>query len=114
MTTNLPKTPDLSLVPDIPRGIPIVTESGDMHDLWKLYFDQLSAALTTLFKPEGYVIPPQSATNIANLTGNPSFNNIIYDSTNNVFKGNIQGIWYTFVTVPGSIPINNIFLTMTP
>jgi hypothetical protein len=90
--TKLP----IAIFPDLPRMTPFMDERGMMHPLWQFYFDQLTLALQTQFKPEGYVIPPQTAANIANLTGVQSNNNIVYDSTNNHFKGNIAGIWKTF------------------
>jgi hypothetical protein len=85
-----------ALFPDIPRGVPLAGEDGMIHPLWLFYFDQQTLALQTLFKREGYVIPTQTATSIAALTGIQSNNNIVYDSTNNKFKGNIAGTWKTF------------------
>lgn len=85
-----------ALFPDLPRETPLTNQDGKMHELWQLFFDQLILALQTNLKPEGFVIPPETAANIALLTGSESNNNIIYDSTNNAFKGNIAGTWKTF------------------
>lgn len=86
----------IALFPDMPRDTPLVDSNGYMTDEWQLYFDNLTVNLQTNFKPEGFVIPPLIATNIALLTGAASNNNVVYDSTNNAFKGNIAGTWKTF------------------
>ena len=77
-----------AIFPDLPRDNLIADKDGNITASWNLYFQQLTMALQTNFKPEGLVIPPKSATDIANL-GNvsESIGNIIYDNTNNVFKG---------------------------
>jgi len=99
MTTQVKKP--TALFPDLPRGVPFVDKNGYLTEQGQLFFDQLILTLQTNFKPEGFVIPPETASNIALLTGtvqNPqsSYNNIVYDSTNNEFKGNIAGTWKTF------------------
>lgn len=77
-----------AIFPDLPRDDKIVDAKGELTAHWKLYFDQLTMALQTNYKPEGIVVPPLSATNIGNLGNtNGSIGNIIYDNTNNVFKG---------------------------
>lgn len=85
-----------ALWPDLPRDQPLVDKNGMLTAVWQFTLDQLILALQTNLKPEGFVIPPQTAANIANLTAEKSNNNIIYDSTNNLFKGNIAGTWLTF------------------
>lgn len=77
-----------AIFPDLPRDKQMVDKHGEITPHWDLFFQQLVMALQTNFKPEGIVVPPQSAANIANL-GNTSgsIGNIIYDSTNNLFKG---------------------------
>ncbi len=92
--TNKPQT----VFPDLPRNEPLVDSSGNMTMYWQLFFQNLVLALQTNFKNEGFAIPPQSASNIALLTGDQSIGNIVYDSTNDVFKGNMAGIWKTFLT----------------
>lgn len=86
----------IAIIPDMPRETPLVNEQGYMSDAWKLYFDQLTVNLQTNLKSEGFVVPPLTASNIVLLTGAQSNNNIVYDSTNNAFKGNIAGTWKTF------------------
>lgn len=85
-----------ALWPDLPRDHPMINKDGMMSDIWKLYFDQLTQAMQTIFKPEGFVIPQLSTTNINLLTGTQSIANIIYDSTVPVFKGNVNGTWKQF------------------
>lgn len=77
-----------SIFPDLPRTKRLVENDGTINNEWALYFQQLTMALQTNFKPEGIVVPPKSASDIAEL-GNVSaaIGNIIYDSTNNEFKG---------------------------
>lgn len=78
-----------AIFPDLPRDPQVINlQNGELTPAWHLFFDQFVSALQTNFKPEGFVMPPLSATNIANL-GNISaaIGNIIYDSTNNQFKG---------------------------
>lgn len=92
--TNKPQT----IFPDLPRNAPLVDSNGNMNIYWQLFFQNLVLALQTNLKNEGFVIPSETASNIALLTGNQSIANIIYDSTNDVFKGNMAGIWKTFLT----------------
>lgn len=104
-----PTNKQVPIFPDMPRGTKFLDEDGKVHPEWLFYLDQMQIALTRNFKPEGFVIPPQSASNIARLTSPASNNNIIFDSTNGVFKGNVNGIWYTFET---SAPLSNAFLLL--
>ena len=77
-----------AVFPDLPRDKRMVDKNGDITPHWDLYFQQLTMALQTNFKPEGIVTPPQSASNITQLGGTSgSIGNILYDSTNNQFKG---------------------------
>lgn len=85
-----------AVFPDLPRDKQVVDKTGSMTPAWDLFFQQLVMALQTNFKPEGIVIPPQIISNINLLTNSTSNNNILYDSTNNLFKGNVNGTWKTF------------------
>ena len=83
-----PRNKQQAIFPDLPRDDQVVDKNGELTSSWKLYFQQLTLALQTNFKPEGIVVPPQSASNIAMLGGiSAAIGNIIYDSTNNQFKG---------------------------
>lgn len=92
-----------SIIPDIPRGTKLVKPDGEMDDQWKLYFQSLSSALKNILSNEGIAVPNLTAADITNLKQvnndgvlRGSKSNIIYDSTNNLFKGNINGTWKTF------------------
>lgn len=99
-----PALKQMSIIPDLPRTPIALNKDGTFVPEWKLFFDQLIQALQTNFKAEGTVLPQQSASNIALLTGSASKANILYDSTNDVFKGNVQTApnvftWKTFVMI---------------
>ena len=86
MSIQIPK--QVAIFPDLPRDTQLVDKNGEITASWKLYFELLTMALQTNFKPEGLVIPPKIASDIALLGDvNAAIGNIIYDSTNNVFKG---------------------------
>lgn len=79
-----------TLIPDLPRGVAFVDERGHLTDDWRSFLDNLILSLQTIISPEGNEMPSQTASNIALLTAVQSIANIIYDSTNNVFNGNIN------------------------
>jgi len=94
-----------AIFPDLPTQHKFLNEDGTVNAYWLFYFENLTAALQSNFKPEGIVIPQKTATEIADLIGTPtegstaasvSNANIVYDSTNNAFKGNVNGTWKTF------------------
>ena len=89
----------LAIFPDLPRSSQLVESNGEITADWKLYFQQLTMALQTNFKPEGIVVPPKPTTDINQLTNDTSDNNIIYESTTNEFKGNVNGTWKVFTVV---------------
>lgn len=77
-----------AIFPDLPRDEQLVDKDGLITSAWALYFQRLTMALQTNLKPEGFVMPPLTATQIGNLGGvSAAIGNIIYDSTNNEFKG---------------------------
>lgn len=79
-----------AIFPDVPRNPQIVDDRGNITPQWYLFFQNLGQALQVNLKPEGFVIPDQPPANIALLTSTLSIANILYDSTNNVFNGNIN------------------------
>ncbi len=105
---TLQQTPkQQNIFPDLPKNQKVINSDGSMNEYWMLFFDQLVNALQTNFNPEGILVPAQTAENIALLVATPqaipdgtntrvSNQNILYDSTNNEFKGNINGTWKTF------------------
>ena len=105
MMTQTPK--QQAIMPDLPREHPIVDKNGMINDYWALFFDNLTSVLQNNYSNEGVQIPSQTAANIADLAATTpsvpdganirlSNANILYDSTNNEFKGNINGVWKTF------------------
>ena len=89
----------IAIFPDLPRDTKLIDDKGNITPSWNLFFQNLVMALQTNLKPEGFVIPPKTDTEIAQLTGDESNNNIVYDSVNNEFKGNVNGVWKTFTLV---------------
>jgi len=92
-----------AVFPDLPRNQPLVDKDGNMNQYWILFFQNLVAALQNNFSNEGIKVPAQTATNILSLTTSltsetkrGSIANVLYDSTNNAFKGNVNGTWKTF------------------
>ncbi len=71
------------------RGAKFVDSDGKLTVDAQLFFQNMTQALQLNFGPEGIKIPEQPASNIALLTAIQSLQNILYDSTNNVFVGNI-------------------------
>lgn len=93
-----------SIIPSLPRDPQIIDKNGQLTAHWKLYFEQINQALQTNLKSEGFVMPQQPATNISLLTAEASLANILYDSTNNIFKGNVLTApntytWKAFVMI---------------
>lgn len=88
-----------AIFPDLPRDAVISDKDGNITSSYLLFLQQLVMALQTNFKPEGYVIPPKPTSDIVQLIQEASNNNIIYDSTTNQFKGNVNGTWKVFTLV---------------
>lgn len=82
-----------AIFPDFPREEQMVDEKGNMTSPYRLYFQQLTMALQTNLKPEGFVVPPKPTTDITQLVGDASIGNIIVDSTTNDLKYNKNGTW---------------------
>jgi hypothetical protein len=96
-----------AIFPDMPRDTPFVGENGMIAPQWKNFFDQWSLAMQTFFKNEGLVIPQLSASDIASLGNtNASVGNILYDNTNNLFKG-------ILLVTPGTLTTPPVTITKT-
>lgn len=78
----------------------MVDENGYLTYSWALWFNQLINQLQKNVGPEGYVVPSLEATKIAQLTG-PSTQDgtLVYDSTNNLLKVRIAGVFKTVQTI---------------
>lgn len=90
------KARNSGIFPDMPRDNTMVDKTGELTAHWALFFENLVTALQTNFNRQGITVPPLDTTTIGTLIGNASFNNIVYDSTNKQFDGNIQGEWIPF------------------
>jgi hypothetical protein len=102
MTIQTPKPK--AIFPDMPRKTPLANKDGMISAEWENYIDQMTLALQTFFKPEGFVMPPLSASDIASLGNtNASVGNIIYDNTNQEFKGILLVTPGTPTTAPVTI-----------
>lgn len=89
---------NFSVIPDVPRQERFI-QNNDINYKWYLFFDQLVLALQTFLTSEGFVMPSQTATDISTYLTNSPNGTILYDSTNNAFKGRVAGSWVTFVTI---------------
>src|ERR1700722_5729076 len=78
-----------AIIPALPRDPKIIDKtSGEINSEWYNFFQQLTLALQTTLNNEGLLIPPLAADDIALLGNNAqSVGTMMYDSTNNVFKG---------------------------
>lgn len=83
-----------------------VNKDGYLTDEWQNIFQALITALQQNLSDEGFLVPQQSAANIAKLqtafaaSTNPATYNgdLIYDSTNDLLKVNIAGTFKTVTT----------------
>ena len=77
----------------------ITNRGSNWSDQWSLIMQQLITALQTNLSDEGYLVPQQSSGNIATLqtqfaaspTPSAYFGDLVYDSTTNELKVNING-----------------------
>lgn len=86
-----------AIFPDLPRSTQAVKENGEWQPEWRQFFEQLVQALQQNYGPEGLIIPSQTAANIILLTSSLN-GSLLYDSTNNVGKINLNGAWHTITT----------------
>lgn len=87
-------------LPTIPIG-KIADENGNMTEEFKNFVTQLMQILNSNIGQSGVTVQSQTATNITTLIANGSIKDgtIIYDSTNNVFKGFENGTLKTFTLI---------------
>lgn len=76
----------------------VVDEKGFLTSAWQKWFNQLINELNQNFGQEGVVMPSQSTANIALLT-NALKGTMVYDSTTNNPKVNVNGTFKTIVTI---------------
>jgi hypothetical protein len=87
------------VIPNPPNCKPL-DEAGNWVPEWSSYFSQISQELQRNYSNQGLVVPELPAATITTLTdASKSTGAILYDSTNNGFRGNISGTWYSFVLI---------------
>lgn len=85
-------------IPNLPSNWQMVDKNGVMATPWQQFFSQLLISLNTGLSNEGIILPQQTAANIALLIGTQSIGALIYDSTNNLAKVNLNGTFKTITT----------------
>jgi hypothetical protein len=83
---------------NIPNAKFTVDEKG-MNNVWSSFYSNNNTELTHYFSDSGYLIPDLTETQINNLDANSTKNRLIVDSTNNVLKINLNGVFETVATV---------------
>jgi len=87
----------MSNIPTLPQG-QVVDEKGVLLPNWKSFFVQLINELNNGLSNEGYRVPQQPTTTINQLNTSESIGALLYDSTTNQLKVNIDGT-FRVVTV---------------
>ena len=77
----------------------LVTDDGYMHPQWVNYFSRLHQLLGLTVNKDGHVIPSQPTTTINKIPLSKK-GNLVYDSTTNTLKANINGAIHTVTTAP--------------
>lgn len=95
------------LIPNIPprqhEVLEVLTQPDGskrymMHPAWHDFLSQLTIELQNNASNQGIVIPQQSQDNIVNFLNPQKFGAMVYDSTNNLAKININGVYRTITT----------------
>lgn len=79
------------------ENIKFVDERGYLTSEWRSILQSLFDTLQIRFSDEGLVMPSQTAANILKLKKSAN-GSMVYDSTNNLAKININGAWKTITT----------------
>ena len=82
------------MIPSLPTG-PIVNEEGYLAPDWLQWANQLTTLLQVNYSDEGLVLPQQTSSNIAKLTGSQSVGAMLYNETAGSAMVNIAGTWKT-------------------
>jgi len=67
------------IIPNIPNDRKIVDDNGMITEVWASFFSNLITQLSQNLSDEGYVLPSQSAANIATLSTNDNKSRIIWN-----------------------------------
>jgi len=78
----------------------LLDDEGKMSETWMNDFNQLLTQLQNNLSNEGYLIPGQSAENVAKLEAPKSSNALLIDSTAQKLLINLGGVWQQIPTVP--------------
>lgn len=68
----------------------VVDENGYLTEPWQLLFSYLLTQMQTNLGEEGFVMPSQDDDTITTILTSPTPGTILYDTTNNEFKGAVQ------------------------
>jgi hypothetical protein len=85
-------------IPNFQDSQVIDPKTGKWTDEWKQIMQALFQSLQNSAGNEGLVAPGQTTANIATIQTNAPNGAIIYDSTTNEFKGNMNGTFRVFLT----------------
>lgn len=87
-------------------NIRVIDENGIFTPEWRAIIQDLFQTLQSRFSAEGLVMPSQSVTNI-NLLNNSDNGALVYDSTDNLPKIRVNGVWenLNFSPSPLTLPI---------
>ena len=83
----------------LPHDAKLIDEDGFMHTRWRDYFSHFHQQFGEIINDDGHVIPSQPTTTIAKIPTN-KVGNLVYDSTTNTLKANINGAIHTVTTTP--------------
>lgn len=76
----------------------VIDENGRFTPVWQRIMQQLLQELQINLSDEGIVMPSQSAANITVLTTAAVNGTLVYDSTNDLPKVNVAGVFKTILT----------------
>ena len=77
----------------------LTDKEGTMTAVWANIISQIIQQLQINLSNEGYVLPQLTTTQINGLTGVQSIGAMVYDSTLDEFKVNINGTWKVVTVV---------------
>lgn len=77
----------------------VVDEKGMLTAEWANIFQQLFTELQINVSNEGYKVPQQTTTTISTLNNTNSTSALIYDSTLDELKVNLNGVFKTIQTI---------------
>ena len=82
-------------IPNLPNEKPI-NEQGQWTSAWSLWLQQLTSLLQTQLSEEGFQLPLKPTSIISQLNQSNKTGALIYDTTTQQFKGNVDGYFKVF------------------